>query len=267
MIIKQYIEPLENSSTNAFIGIDELGNKYVVKAMIGSNNGKILMNEYLTGKLAEEIQLPWPKTNSAILGCRVIEFLNKKSLIPRANECVANDFKKIEKIFDDNTRCEKINFEYLKNLFNNNYKCISSIYGRAIFEVWLNIEDYKQDTIKINKIDNSPIFIDGSHSFGGDNWSNFDCILKNYRMYEKNQALLGIDLFNFQYLSGISKYKENFVEWIERIKQIPDTNIEKIINNIPDSWDINDLRKDSLKIFLSKSYREIFIQNYETMLD
>lgn len=257
MLIDHPISLLQEGSTKPLLALDENKHKVVLKIMLHPNNGKILLNEYLSGNLATYIRLPWPKVQIATLGSKVIEFLNERSINPQSMKCVAiNYIRNLEKIPWPNLPTGQsdwgnnfdllptANLKHLSSYFNNPIT-ESAFYGKALFDLWLFFQDTKYDTLFARN--NSPFFLDGSHAFGGTEW-------------EFNQMNYSITYFSLKspYLIGILNELDLYYEWIERIESIPNSYINSLIKSVPSSWSISKIQSEFL-IDLLNSKRKLFI--------
>jgi len=62
-------------SSRPFVAKDQLGEQWVIKAHKNTGDTKSLFNEYVAGRLANAIELPWPIVRIAELGPRIIKHL------------------------------------------------------------------------------------------------------------------------------------------------------------------------------------------------
>jgi hypothetical protein len=229
---------LPKGATRPFVACSDSGKQYVVKALKEPlGNGKLLLNEFVAGTLANQIDLPWPKTHLATLSNRAIEWLEDNSFEVAAKDCVAMDFVGglIEVPFpklltfpkrDIAALLQEANPTHLAGYINNP-SAQNAFYGRALFELWLFFEDTKSDTLYA-KSDKTLIFLDGSHAFGGEE-SLFDKLT-----YTANTCFP-----QSPYLEGVLTNSDSFNEWLSRIESVDDIFVRSMIEVIPHSWGIS----------------------------
>lgn len=230
MIIRAIESPLPGS-TKPFIARCETGEHVVIKTLLNIRRNKLLFNEFVAGKLANGILLPWPKVFLATLSESSLHDLESFGVNAIVSDCVATEF--VDNLTPipwpprEGRSLVESNPIHLAQYFNNPQEQ-SPFYGRALFEIWLFFVDCKYETLFAlpNRV---PFFLDGSHAFDGDEW-NFSEM--NYRESSR-------EIPQSPYLEGILNNPKNYSEWLDRIDSVPATCISSILGEIPPSWAIS----------------------------
>lgn len=213
----------------------------MVKAFIKPHSGKLLLNEFLAGSLANLIDLPWPKTSLAILNKNACEQLANNAAPALHPECVAMEF--IDELQEvppaplpkpksdwDFSQCQqlpKANQSHLPKFFDSP-ESQSAFYGYELFQLWLFFAETKIDTLFAlpNK---TPLFLDGSFAFGGPEWDN------QILDYSRDKT------FPQSYHShGILTKPELFQTWFDNIEQLGEKEIEPLLKSVPQSWGVSE---------------------------
>jgi hypothetical protein len=267
MRIEKAIEFFSEGSTKPFLALDNHSRKVVVKAMVRPTMGKILLNEYLAGNLANAIKLPWPQTKLGTLSSNVVGFLREKGFTVSSMDCVVIEFieglhsvpwpdpPNGQEVWNDSNSglLPEANRRHLMKYFDDPSRQ-SAFYGRALFEVWLFMQDTKYDTL-FSKEDRTPFFLDGSHAFEGSDW---ECEQMDYS-HPKTFPMSA-------YLEGILADPRSYGEWFDRIERIADTCIHDFIDRIPDSWQITKEQRGFL-LDLLVNQRRVFVETWKERIE
>lgn len=231
----------------------DTGELWVIKVHGNPLGTKAIFNEYVAGKLAEMIGLPWPTVCLGELSDILVLCLEKEGLKMESKLAVGIKYidglrkvdwpknaSPLENGFD------KINAQHIKDLFPDIGKW-QVFYGKAVFDNWVLMEDTKYDTLNIDK-SGSPLFLDASIALGGLEWEAgklyWDCA--------------GIYFDHSPYLQGILTDRDQFATWVERIEGIKEDCIEKLLTEIPKEWRISQDYLSACITFL-KSSKENFV--------
>lgn len=224
-------EFLPKGATRPFLAMTENEDLYVVKAHGNPLGAKVLFNEYITGVLAREIGVDWPKVQVVSLSRRVIDELERNNYKVRSEYAVGIEFiKGIEEIKwppnveFSNPKFNEINARYILESFPDENH-LDAFYGKSVIDNWLLIEDTTYDTLHKN-INGRPIFLDASIALGGLEWDETKLSFKHI-FFETSP-----------YLCGFKFDMANFEPWINKIDSIKASKYNKIINGIPYEWGV-----------------------------
>jgi hypothetical protein len=126
--------------------------QWVVKAHRDPPGAKTLFNEYVAGCLAQQIELPWPRTAIVELSPAVMQRLKREGLQVLSSWAVGSAcLPNLRQVL--RPECEwglsdefrKHNREYIRSVFKDQ-AAHPAFYGKAVFENWLLFEDTKYDT-------------------------------------------------------------------------------------------------------------------------
>lgn len=229
--IKNKLEEFTNHS-KPFIGFDESMDEYFVKTYSNKSDhdSKALFNEFVAFKLAERLDLPWPKGQIARLSENV-----KNDLNILTSSVIAYKFiHGIEELPDD--------YQFSEDQ-------VISLYGKSIFDNWLSIRDAKNDTCKL--LNNELIFMDAGISLESDSpniWGEDGLIWTPSKLHSETAP----------YLHGKLSSKEGYALWMNRICDIPVDYYVHIANSIPHDWNVPESYKLKFVEVFSGS-RHIFI--------
>ncbi len=118
----------------------------------------------------------------------------------------------------------QINAQHILKSFPDK-KYHDAFYGKSVIDNWLLIEDTTYDTLH-KGIDGRPIFLDAHIALGGLDW---------------DESKLSFGYISFEtcpYMCGFNFNTAKFSSWIDRVEKIPLSTYSKIIEGIPDEWDV-----------------------------
>jgi len=248
---------LDNGSTIPFLARCDRGESWIVKAHAHSHNSKPLLlkpifNEFISGALANIIDLPWPKVDIVQLDSQILKQLKEAKFEILSEWAVGikyisglQTYKPSKEDLDKTAECIWQLFPQLEMQ--------NSFYGKSVFDNLVKFQDLKYNTLAIQS-DGSPIFIDGSMAFDGFDW-NIQKLKWEY-----------IHLEYSPYLKGILIDYRMFDHWLKKVEEIPDSKIHDIFNRIPMEWSIpEDYKLELKKMLLSK--RDKFIPLFREELE
>jgi len=240
---------LDNGSTIPFLASCDRGESWVVKAHAHSHNStrlllKPIFNEFISGTLANIIDLPWPKVDIVQLDTQILKQLKEAKFEILSEWAVGikyiPDLQPYRPSKDDLDKMA----ECIRQLFPK-FEMQSSFYGKSVFDNLVKFQDYKYNTLAIQS-DGSPIFIDGSMAFDGFEWE-LNKLRWEHILIERSPYLIGI----------LTEYAM-FDPWLKKIEDIKDIKIHEIFHRIPNAWQIpKDYKLELKKMLLST--REKFI--------
>ncbi|WP_047685070.1 MULTISPECIES: HipA family kinase [Xenorhabdus] len=226
------LERLKKGHSHPFIGIDESGKKWFVKTYSHEPENELcaLFNEFVAFKLAEKINLPWPKGHIARLSENIKCDLN----ISRSHVVAYEYITDMENLPDE----PQFNDEQLHDL-----------YGKSVFDNWLSIDDVKNDTCKL--LNGRLIFMDAGIAFVGDNGKSWE---KEGFSWSKSRLHTKSSPYHVGKLKDVNKFKP----WLDKIYAIPPDYYQTIVNDIPEDWHVPESYKSKFVEVFSSS-RETFI--------
>ena len=232
---------LDNGSTKPFLANCGRGESWVVKAYFQANDStafilKSIFNEFISGAIANIIDLPWPKVDIIQLDSQIFEQLEKVKFDILSELAVGIEYINELQIYNPSKEELSNTTESIRELFPQ-LEMQNSFYGKSVFDNLVKFQDTKYNTLAI-KPDGSPIFIDGSMAFDGHDW-NLQKLKWQY-----------IHLEYSPYLKGIVSDYRMFDYWLRKIEEIPDLKIHEIFNKIPTEWPIPKKYKLKLKKLL-----------------
>ncbi|EOT0570206.1 HipA family kinase [Morganella morganii] len=215
------------SHSHPFIGIDESGTEWFVKTYLNESGheSKALFNEYVAFKLAEKIELPWPKGHLVQLSGNV-----RSELTISISYVIAYEF-----IHD---------IEELPENYKYSTDQLSDLYGKSIFDNWLSIGDVKNDTCKL--LNGKLLFMDAGIAFvdkNGSTWGEDGLIWTPNQLFTESSP----------YHRGNLHASEGYSLWMNRICEIPVDYYQSIVDSIPQDWNVPESYKSKFVEVFSSS--------------
>lgn len=238
---------LPQGSSRPFIAKDDRERIWVVKFHGNPLGTKSSFNEFVSGSLANAIGLPWPIVKIATLSDATLGHLVESGYEPKAKDAVAIEFidglLPVELPKSGPRALKKENHQHVISQFPNSMTH-SAFYGKMLFDNWVLIEDSKYDTLHIAP-DRSPIFLDASFAFGGDQW-------------DSSKLRWSDEAFNIlsPYLEGMITDLSQFDIWLDKLSEVDVSLISRIMNSIPPSWHVPPDYIQGTITFLSKTARD-----------
>ncbi|WP_370606988.1 HipA family kinase [Citrobacter werkmanii] len=215
------------SHSHPFIGTDELGGEWFVKTYLNESGHefKALFNEYVAFKLAEKIELPWPKGHVVQLSENVRSELKISTSCVIAYEFI-HDIKELPE-----------NYQYSNDQ-------LSDLYGKSIFDNWLSIGDVKNDTCKL--LNDKLLFMDAGIAFVDNNGSTWG---EGGLIWTPNQLFTESSPYHCGNIHAI----EGYSLWMNRICEIPVDYYQSIVDSIPQDWHVPESYKSKFVEVFSSS--------------
>ena len=236
---------LGNGCTVPYVVWCNDGKKYVVKFPGNPNGDKALINEYISSKLCEYLNLP------------IMEF--KLISVKKENytENMDQDIMPIEgtafgTIYDDDL-LTVLNSGELQKASN----CYDSI-KILIFDLLIGNYDRNKGNLMINPKSKKVIMIDHTHIFNiGVIW---DCYQLE-RLEKEPFDISNLNKFNYNNIINSIVYNEQFYfelnEFVIKVKNISRSYVEKILKELPNDWIISDKEKESIINFIINRFKRI----------
>lgn len=223
--------------TNPYIVKCSDGKKYVAKFPGNPEGTRVLINEYVCAELAKLLELPIP--NFKLINVQGIDKF--KDSLPDIN--LINGTVFCSEFVDKST---SVPGYYVLTKVSNRYDAIKIL----IFDVIIGNNDRNPGNLLINFRNNSLIMIDHSHVFV------YQAVWNERNLSELIGGKIDLSKMNKFHFDNLSlclndiNYKPVISEYIQRIRNIDDDEIECIINSIPSDWIITKDEKECLKEFL-----------------
>lgn len=233
----QYVQALSGGSAHVILCSD--GNQYVVKRNTGSRRPKEMVNEYVVGKLAKLLSLP-------VIPFELI-YLNEE-FIKKTPELHSNHYD-----CDPGFRFGSIEIEN-SVVFANKAEAPPSkgevinrnmLAGMIVFDQW--VYNSNRDVL-LQPLDKGGYFVHMIH--------HDRCFPGGYKW---NAKTVGSQKPEYRVLNQVYRWcfsllddEELLITFAERIKALPDEQINNVIKSIPDDWKVSSEDCKALYDFLVK---------------
>ncbi|MBA4496084.1 HipA family kinase [Paenactinomyces guangxiensis] len=223
------------------------GRQYIVKFKNNPKQGtRALVNEYIAGQLARLLNLPVPRfkiVNISKKFIRANRILTQHNFAPGhqfASEYIHNCKQNITRLLP-----RKLNIINRKQLT-----------GIIVFDQWVNNIDRLKRNILLQANPREGGYkiymIDHGHSFSYYNFSRKrDCNWTPYTLSFLPQKLKPTDFYNW--CVDQVRSSGDFFWFVNKIKQLPDEQIYKVIASIPKDWNVSQVEKEALFAYLKKA--------------
>ena len=209
------------------------GHFYVVKFQNNPQHLRVLANELLATRLAENIGLPVPATEIV----EVTEWLIKNTPELHMDISGLSTNCKAGLQFGARFVCDPAEgqvFDYLPESMLPKVKNLAAFAGMLAADKWLGNANGRQAVFwkKINARKYTATFIDQGYCFNAGEWTFPDSALRG--VYARN--------FVYQQVTGW----ESFEPWLSRVEDCSPSMIQEIAGTVPPEWignDWDDLRK------------------------
>jgi hypothetical protein len=127
-------------------------------------------------------------------------------------------------------------------------------FGKNVLDNWAHMTDTKGDTL-YRRADGSPIFLDASHAFRGEEWGDAPWGWADEEISPR-----------YGYLEGIVDQAEPHRSWLTRVTAFGPSEASEIVRDIPEDWGIPRRRLDDVRAHVG-STAEGFVPVFERWLD
>ena len=245
---------LPKGATRPFLCSAEDGRLYVVKAQGNPLGSKVLLNEYVTGVLANCIGLSWPNVRIVQLSKDIIHKLRERDFEVESELAVGIEYieglqeiNQPKSISYSDPKFNDINAQHILNIFHNE-RYLDAFYGKSVIDNWLLMRDTTYDTLQ-KTIDGRPLFLDASDSLGGLDW-DVDKLMFDNIFFDTSIYLCGFEL-----------KLEKFNPWLHKIRKLSTSTYNYTLDSLPDEWNVPTNFTDRTIDFLYKT-NEIFLENF-----
>ena len=236
---------LGNGCTIPYVVWCSDGNRYVAKFPGNPQGCKALVNEFIASRLCEYLNLPI--MNYELINVKAEDYTN--NMLEEMKPIVGTAFGTI---YDDNLMIT-LNSDMISKS-NNNYDAIKIL----IFDLLIGNYDRNKGNLMINPVSKKIIMIDHTHIFGlGTIWD----IYQLPRLIDEKFDLNNLNSFNYSNLVNSLKYDETFYmelnKFIQKVKNISKEYINKIMEDIPNDWNVDKKEKELLTDYITKRFAKI----------
>lgn len=214
---------------------------YVVKFKNNSSGTRILVNEYIAGKLGQLLSLP-------IIPFEVVhisdDFLKESQLLLNHKFTSGSSFASL---YIDN--CIQLsrnsNNEYIKVTNQEHLALIIA------FDIWIGNTDRKENNVLLEPVENGKYYlrlIDHGRCFSEALWT-----IKDLKKMPKMEVKLNVHHWCASFLQGQNELNSA----IEKILSLPEESIKSVIQSIPKDWDVSDMERDALVTHLINARKQL----------
>jgi len=219
------------------------GNDYVVKFKNNPTGTRMLVNEYVAGKLAKLVNLPVTPFRTVYIPRKFIE------ANPSLSEFGFRSGNQFASLFisDSSYLPKELDPAYPLHITN-----IEQLAGVIAFDYWLGNVDRNRKNLLLKPMPDAGLqfyLIDHGHCFIDSKWTvetlkTIPDMSNSWRKAHRHYISL------LQGDTGITEY-------INRIIDIPRKALEKIVHSIPVDWDVSDFEREALIKFLIDSQERL----------
>ena len=247
------LEKFLQGSSRPFVAKDQSGEQWVIKAHEDIGDTKSLFNEYVAGRLANAIELPWPTVRIAELAPQIVNQLKQADFPVKSKWAVGLKYMQGLTPFEIGSdgiagAARQIRSRFAEPALQ------APFYGKCLFDNWVLLEDLKADTLQIRS-DGKPMFVDASMAFGGGAWREER--LKWVPRHFKKGAI---------YLEEIISDTRQFEPWLDRVDSVSVSLLSQILDTVPSDWPVKKGFVAATMNFLS-STQQMFLPQFRDSLE
>lgn len=236
---------LGNGVTVPYVVWCDDGNTYVVKFPGNPQGERTLVNEFIASNLCKYLNLPI--MDYALINVKKENY--KKDMMEDINPISGTAFGTIYNA----DLLTILNAGMIAKTKNNN-----DAIKILIFDLLIGNYDRNKGNLMINSVSKELIMIDHSHIFGiGTLWDKYQLP----RLTEGKFDISTLNKFNYINITdSLTKNKEFYYElnkFVQNVKNIKKENIEKIMEDIPDDWNVSNIEKKLLIEYIMIRFNRI----------
>ena len=209
-----------------------------------------MFNEYVAGRLANLIGLPWPTVRIAELAPQTINQLKQADFPVKSKWAVG--LKYIQGLAPFKIGPEGI--IGVGRQIGSRFAEPAPFYGKCLFDNWVLLEDLKADTLQIQS-DGKPMFLDASMAFGGEKWreERLEWIPRHF----KKGAI---------YLEEIIFDSTQCEPWLDRVDSVTTPLLSQILDTVPSDGPVKQSFVAATMNFLTTT-QAVFLPQFRDSLD
>lgn len=206
------------------------GHSYVVKFKNNSSGTRILVNEFIAGKLGQLLSLP-------IIPFEIVQisddFLKESQLVNNHKFTSGSQFASL---FIDH--CIQLSRDS-----NNEHVKVTNQEHLALmiaFDLWIGNTDRKENNVLLQPAENGQYYlhmIDHGRCFSKALWT-----VKDLKKMPKMEVKLNVHQWSASFLQGNHELKAA----IEKIIAIPEAAIREVIQSIPTDWEVSEVEREAV---------------------
>jgi hypothetical protein len=238
----RYLRPLKGGWSYPQLILFNDGHKYVVKFKNNRQGDKVLVNEYVAGKLARYLRLPVPKFTIVHIPKRFIQTTSLKTFGFQPGVQFASRYIENGVCYSKNLSSQVINHHHL--------------IGMVAFDHWVNNTDRNIRNLLLEPV--QPIsphpykvwMIDHGYCFPG-------CSKWSIKSLRQPPHWINSPLYQALFQEDHESKNQVLSKYVNKINQLPAGVISNIIRSLPDDWRINREEKQALFTFLIRSKKAL----------
>jgi hypothetical protein len=212
------------------------GHTYAVKFKNNPSGTRILVNEYIAGKLAQLLSLPVVPFEVVAISS---DFIKANAIFSKYKFQSGNQFASL---FIDN--CNHLS----KDLSNKvNLKNHDHLAGIIVFDIWIDNTDRKEGNVLLEPQQQGKYYlhmIDHGRIFANAKWT-VETLKKMPKMVLTQRV--------HKWFAALLQSPNEIHATIEKIIALPNEEISHVIYSIPDDWDVSKMEREALVTRLVKA--------------
>lgn len=236
---------IKNGSTIPYIVRCSDEKIYVVKFPGNIQGKKALVNEFVASKLCEYLKLPIFNYN--LIKVKKEDYMKTMELDMELLEGTA-----FGTVYNENA-FTILNAGMISRTINRN-----DAVKVLIFDLLIGNYDRNKGNLMIDSVTKKLYMIDHSHIFGiGTIWDSYQLPRLTNEMFDVEK------LHPFNYFNIVNSFKIDdefqveLYEFVQRVKSIKRVEIEKIIKEIPNDWDLSSKEKQLLVEYIYERFHRV----------
>lgn len=236
---------LGNGCTIPYIVWCDDGNTYVVKFPGNTQGVKTLVNEFIASNLCEYLELPIFRYS--LINVKMSDYNEKTE-----NDIIPLEGTAFGTVYNDNALVI-LNSGMIANACNRN-----DAIKILIFDILLGNFDRNKGNLIIDSVTKKLYMIDHTHIFGlGTLWDEYQLP----RLTNEEFKTTALHPFNYNNIMESLKITDDFYrelhKFIAKIKNINKDFIKKIMENIPDDWNVSNKEKTLLVDYIYDRFNRV----------
>lgn len=243
----RHIQRMPRGSSRPQLILFSDGRKYIVKFKNNAQGTRALVNEYVAGRLARLLNLPVPPFQIVYIPQT---FVRANPILSQYNFAPGYQFAS-EFMHNCTLNPDKRRLPVRANIING-----GQLAGIMVFDQWVSNIDRKIRNVLFKKTSRQGRYkiymIDHGHSFSYHSFRNIpNCNWTPHTLRYLPQKLKPNAFY--QWCLNQLHSPDELLRFVNRIEQLPDQQIYKVISSIPKDWNVSQVEKKSLYAYLIKA--------------